>query len=237
MTQNLKNVRIISIDGSIGSGKTTLMKRIKQHYKDNSKIIFACEPVEEWAKITDEHGTEMLKLFYMNQTVCAFAFQMMAYISRLAGLRKIIRDNQDKDIIIITERSLYTDKYIFEKMLYDQGKIKEYEHKIYLMWFDEFAKDFDINDVIYIKTEPIKCYERIHLRAREGEELIPLAYLEECHTYHEAFLDPNSGLFKNQLVLDGNQDILKNETILCQRLRQIDAFIMPDQNAIFVYEI
>ena len=225
MTQSSTKVRIISIDGSIGSGKTTMMERIKQHYKDNSNIIFACEPVEQWSKITDEHGTEMLKLFYKNQTECAFAFQMMAYISRLSGLRKIIRENPDIKIII-TERSLYTDKYIFEKMLYDQGKIKEYEHQIYLMWFDEFAKDFDINDVIYIKTDPSKCYERVHIRAREGEELIPLSYLEECHKYHEEFLDPMSGLFKQQLVLDGNQDIFQNEGVVHERLEQIDAFIL-----------
>ena len=66
-----KNVNIkvpegefMALVGPSGSGKTTLMKHIKEHYKNNSKIIFACEPVEEWAKITDEHGTEMLKLFY-----------------------------------------------------------------------------------------------------------------------------------------------------------------------------
>jgi deoxyadenosine/deoxycytidine kinase len=161
----------------------------------------------------------------IGHTECAFAFQMMAYISRLSGLRKIIRENPDIKIII-TERSLYTDKYIFEKMLYDQGKIKEYEHQIYLMWFDEFAKDFDINDVIYIKTDPSKCYERVHIRAREGEELIPLSYLEECHKYHEEFLDPMSGLFKQQLVLDGNQDIFQNEGVVHERLEQIDAFIL-----------
>ena len=34
-----------------------------------------------------------------------------------------------------------------------------------------------------------KCYERVHIRAREGEEVIPLAYLEDCHKYHEEFLE------------------------------------------------
>jgi hypothetical protein len=84
---------------------------------------------------------------------------------------------------------------------------------------------FDINDVIYIKTEPSKCYERVHIRAREGEELIPLSYLEECHKYHEEFLDLERGLFKEQLVLDGNNDIYLNPGVADDWMRQIDANI------------
>jgi hypothetical protein len=63
------------------------------------------------------------------------------------------------------------------------------------------------------------------VRAREGEELIPLAYLEECHRYHEAFLDQDRGLFKEQLVLDGNQDIYQNPTLASDWMQQIDGFI------------
>ena len=36
------------------------------------------------------------------------------------------------DAIFITERSLFTDKYIFAKMLYDQGKIEDVNYQIYL---------------------------------------------------------------------------------------------------------
>jgi deoxyguanosine kinase len=155
----------------------------------------------------------------------AFKFQIMAFVSRLSGLREIVRANPGKDIIIITERSLYTDKEIFAMMLYDQGKMSDVEYQIYMLLFDEFASEFEVNKVIYVKTDPVKCHERIHLRAREGEELIPLAYLEECHKYHEQFLKWDRGYFKEQLVLDGNQDIYQNATLADDWMRQIDALI------------
>lgn len=226
MAQNLKNtVTLVSFDGNIGSGKSTMMKKAQEYYKNNENIIFAEEPTEKWKLVKDKNGTEMLKLFYQDQEKHAFKFQIMAFVSRLSGLREIVNANSGKNIIIITERSLYTDKEIFAKMLYDQGKMSDVEYQIYLTLFDEFAAEFEVNKVVYIRTDPDKCYERIHLRSREGEELIPLAYLEECHKYHEEFLDKDRGLFKDQLVLDGNQDIYQNVTLAGDWMAQIDGFI------------
>ena len=166
---------------------------------------------------------------------------MMAYISRLTILRETVRDimnkvslNQDKNendknekdkYIIITERSLYTDKFVFAKMLYDQGKIEDVMYQIYLNWFDEFAKDFPVNDVIYVNTDPTKCYERIHKRARVGEEVIPLAYLTACHNYHNAFLDESTGIKATQLVLNGNLDIFQNSQIVDDWIMSIKNFL------------
>jgi deoxyadenosine/deoxycytidine kinase len=215
-------VILVSFDGNIGSGKSTMMKKAHEFYKGKSNVIFAEEPVEKWKLIKDKNGTEMLKLFYQDQEKHAFKFQIMAFVSRLAGLREIVKANPGKNIVIITERSLYTDKEIFAKMLYDQGKMSDVEHQIYLTLFDEFASEFEVNKVVYIRTDPVKCHERIHLRAREGEELIPLAYLEECHKYHEEFLDLERGLFKDQMVLDGNNDIYLNPSVADEWMRQID---------------
>ena len=65
-----------------------------------------------------------IEKFYKDQQKYAFSFQMMAYISRLALLRRVIRENPNA--IIITERSVFTDKEVFAKMLYDEGKIEEW---------------------------------------------------------------------------------------------------------------
>jgi len=230
MSQNIQNtVTLVSFDGDIGSGKSTMMKKAEEYYANNVNVIFAEEPVRKWNLIKDKNGTEMLKLFYQDQEKHAFKFQIMAFVSRLAGLREIVKENKGKNIVIITERSLYTDKEIFAKMLYDQGKMSDVEHQIYLTLFDEFAAEFEVNKVVYIRTDPVKCHERIHVRAREGEELIPLAYLEECHSYHEAFLDQDRGLFKEQLVLDGNQDIYRNPTLATDWMQQIDVFIFRNR--------
>jgi deoxyadenosine/deoxycytidine kinase len=213
-------------------------------------VIFLREPVDDWEKIKDNNGNTMLKKFYADQEKYSFAFQMMAYISRLKILRDIIKEinsvkttlvenrleelnlenecnketNKQK-YIIITERSLYTDKHVFAKMLHDQGKIEDVCYQIYLNWFEEFAMDFPINYSVYVNTDPKKCYERIHKRAREGEEVIPLAYLESCHNYHEEFLDENKGIKTNKLILDGNVDIYENEKIVDEWLEKINKFI------------
>jgi len=219
---------MFSIDGNIGSGKSTIYAHLQEIYKDNDAFIFVPEPVSQWEKIKDKSGKTMLQLFYADQEKYAFAFQMMAYISRLSILRKIVEENKNKehDIVIITERTLYTDKHIFAKMLFDQGKIEDVEYQIYLAWFDEFVKDFPLNNVIYVKTSPEKCYERVHKRAREGEEIIPLAYLEDCHRYHEEFLDKDIGIQVEQLIIDGNMELIEGDTSVMDKwLQQIDAFI------------
>jgi len=159
----------------------------------------------------------------------------MAYISRLTIVRETVRDimtnieqecyNSETQYIIITERSLYTDKYVFAKMLYDQGKIEDVNFQIYLNWFDEFAKDFPVNDVIYVNTAPEKCYERIHKRARIGEEVIPMAYLQACHDYHNEFLNETTGMKATQLVLNGNQDIFENNEIVNDWITSIKKFL------------
>lgn len=236
------NIQIISIEGNIGSGKTTLLKKLKEVYATSSNIIFLREPVEEWETITDNSGQTMLQKFYADQEKYSFAFQMMAYISRLKILRdtvKNIKTEIEKQIqtnsiyyeyqpkfVIITERSLYTDKYVFAKMLYDQGKIEDVCYKIYLNWFDEFAKDYPVSKTIYVSTDPQICHDRIHIRSRPGEEIIPLDYLNDCHNYHEEFIYDINTIYQNMfLILDGNNNIYENPTILESWLSQINTFI------------
>jgi deoxyguanosine kinase len=224
----MSNYKIISIEGNIGSGKSTLLENLRKYYNGNTRVIFLREPVDDWEKIKDNQGNTMLKKFYADQEKYSFAFQMMAYISRLTILRdtikEIVSENNNKQYIIITERSLYTDKQVFAKMLHDQGKIEDVCYQIYLKWFDEFAKDFPINYSVYVKTDPTNCYNRIHKRSRDGEEVIPLAYLQDCHTYHEAFLDKNENT--KPLVLDGNIDIYENKNIMDNWLNKINEFVL-----------
>ena len=230
MTTNIMttNYKIVSIEGNIGSGKSTLLENLRKQYETNTSVIFLREPVDDWEKIKDKQDNTMLKKFYDNQEKYAFAFQMMAYISRLKILRDTIKEISNhplKDYVIITERSLYTDKNVFAKMLYDQGKIEDVCYQIYLNWFNEFVSDYDIRYTIYVKTDPIKCYERIHKRSREGEEVIPLNYLESCHNYHNEFLDTLNELKTEKLELNGNIDIYEDEKILETWLESIKLFI------------
>ena len=221
----------ISIEGNIGSGKSTLLANLREHYKNNDNVIFLKEPVDEWAKIKDINGTTILEKFYADQEKYSFSFQMMAYVSRIKVLRDTLKEKTKKDnncYIIITERSLYTDKMVFAKMLYDTGKIEDVNYQIYLNWFDTFSGEFPVHKVIYVKAAPEQCYERIAKRSREGEENIPLEYLKACSLYHDNMLDKTieSCVCYEQLILDGNIDIYENKTQVDEWIQEIEQYIL-----------
>ena len=224
------NYTIISIEGNIGSGKSTLLANLKEHFKDNVDIVFLKEPVDEWAKIKDKNGTTILEKFYADQEKYSFPFQMMAYVSRIKELRNTVKEqkkNSSNPFVIITERSLYTDKMVFAKMLYDTGKIEHVNYQIYLNWFDTFSDEFPVHKVVYVKTAPEKCHERIVKRSREGEDNIPLSYLKSCSFYHNNMLDKNltTCVCETQLVLDGNVNIYKNTSQIDTWIEEITKFI------------
>ena len=226
-------IQIISIEGNIGSGKSTLLANLKKHFKNNKHVVFLKEPVDEWSKIKDENNITILEKFYIDQEKYSFSFQMMAYISRLKLLKDSIKEIKytendfETKYVIITERSLYTDKMVFAKMLYDTGKIESINYQIYLNWFNTFADDFPVNKIIYVKTEPEICHQRITERHRDGEDNIPIDYLKSCSKYHDNMLDKNLSecVCKDQIVLNGNNNIYENESILNEWINSIQKFI------------
>lgn len=195
---------IISIEGNIGTGKSTLIEKVQTYFNEtypDVKIIYIPEPVDVWTSVTDTNGMTILEKYYGDQHKYAFPFQMMAYISRLSIIRKALKEERG---IIIMERSIFTDCEVFAKMLYDDGKIEEIEYNIYMKWFNEFIGDLPNIWHIYIQADPTVSAGRVVKRGRQGE-IIPLSYLEKCHDYHENWL------LKQQvspvLLLDGNVEM------------------------------
>jgi deoxynucleoside kinase len=187
-------MKLISIEGNIGSGKSTFVEELKRNIH-NERVCFLEEPVDIWNTIVDKDGITMLENYYKDSKKYAFSFQMMAYISRLSILKKAIESG--KYDVIITERSLYTDKHVFCQMLYDNKLIEHLEFIIYNKWFEEFNIIQDIQ-YVYLKTDPQVSYERVLKRSRVGET-IPLAYLENCSQYHDKWL-----LGKDVLLINAN---------------------------------
>ena len=174
---------LISIEGNIGSGKSTIINFLKS--LNNENIVFVDEPVDEWLNIKS-NNKNALELFYENQSKNAFWFQVLAYITRLRNLLETIEKNPNK--IIITERSIYTDKYVFAQMLFEDGHINDIEFQTYNYWFDTFEKQTRIDIVLYVNTNPEECMNRIHTRNRPEETKIPLEYLQNCHKKHKDWI-------------------------------------------------
>ena len=213
-----KNPHIVVIEGNIGAGKTTLINKLKEIFKNHSKIKILEEPIDLWNNIKDKDGTNILTNYYKNQNKYAFPFQIMSFTSRFNILRNTLKQNYD---IIIIERSMFSDKHIFTSMLYDNGTINEIEYKIYLQLFDEFIAEIPQVSIIYLKTDPIEAKKRIDNRNRSGE-IISLDYLQKCHEYHEKWL---LNINENIIIIDGNKNYYSNEDILNSVVKQITEFI------------
>jgi deoxyadenosine/deoxycytidine kinase len=219
-TTTTTNPIIISVDGNIGSGKSTKVKDIENYYKEKGRtdVIFIQEPVDSWNSVVDENGVTILSNYYRDQKRFAFRLQMLAYISRLSLLRDAVKKGYK---YIITERCVGTDKNVFSKMLYDKGDIEHDEYIIYKKWYEEFISDVPIGAIVYIKASPETCLQRVNIRAREGEN-IPLEYLKECDKYHNEWIDSEN---IPKLVIDADIDLHKNPEVNIRILEQIDTFI------------
>ena len=207
---------ILSIEGNIGTGKTTIIKIIKEildkvkagkiselgekykaiFKKDSSNnysdIEIITEPVNKWLELKDDDdGENILDKFYKNQKRWSYSFQMNAFITR----SKDILEHSDKKLLIL-ERSVLTDRNVFAKLLFKDKKISTLEWKLYNEWFEWLITSFDISPtkIIYLKASPGVSYNRIKKRQRHEENTIPLEYIEKVSTAHVHVLKQrNSG--------------------------------------------
>ena len=198
---------IISIEGNIGSGKSTILEKLQDFMKDNNRIIFLKEPVDIWESIKDTNtGENILQKFYKDQDKYAFPFQVMACASRLSMIRNTIKNCTEIDIIIC-ERSLAADKHIFAKMLYDDGKIDDVSYQIYNKFYNMFEEEFKLDGIVYIDADAEICSERINKRSRAGESNISLEYLQKCKSYHHEWLTNTK---TNVLNINANVNVKYN---------------------------
>lgn len=174
---------IVSIDGNIGSGKSTIVNKIRTKYSEKYAIVD--EPVLEWINLTDSDGISLLEKFYTDNERYSYLFQSTAFITRTHALNKAISSCGDKQVVI-TERSTLTDKEIFAEMLYNNGKMSKLEYDIYNMWYEKMKIEPHI--IIYINTDVETCIERIKMRARPGENIDDL-YMAQLHLQHEMYVE------------------------------------------------
>ena len=202
--------KILSIEGNIGAGKTTIVENLQKRFANNKEIVFLREPVDVWDTIRDKNEVTILEKFYNDTNKYAFCFQVMAFATRSVNVKNAIKNNPECKYIIC-ERSLEADNNIFAKMLKDDGKIEDIEYKVYEHFYKNCRDDVKLDGVIYIDSSPNICLERINKRSRDGEGGITCEYLENCKNYHDDWLVNN----KQELPvirIDTNEDVTYDET-------------------------
>ncbi len=184
MTSTMSDVPlIISIDSNIGAGKTTLLSALKEAMPEAEIVL---EPVGAWMTLKNAEGKSLLELFYEDKRRWAYTFQNCAILTRLRTIKEAMATTKKR--IILTERSVLTDRFVFAEMLRASGDIDELEWQLYMNWFDTFATDLPIRGVVYLTTGVGTSAERIVQRGRHGEEHIPLDYLSALDAQHKKWL-------------------------------------------------
>jgi deoxyadenosine/deoxycytidine kinase len=179
---------IISLDGNIGAGKSTLLSEIR---KQIPEIKIVDEPVDQWTYLLDENEKNMLELFYEDKKRWGYTFQTCALLTRQKNMQKMIKHLNETDQtnqIILTERSILTDRYIFAEMLYETGILTAIEWELYKNLFDIIRESYHIHGVIYLSTSCKTSRDRISVRGRPEEESISMNYLNDLHKQHEKWL-------------------------------------------------
>ena len=219
-----------SIEGNIGSGKTTFINVLSKATVNNrlfpnlNNTRVVEEPVKQWQ---DMNGSNILDSFYKEPNRYAFTFQMTTFVTRTRELQKAL---SYEDSFVIAERSVLTDKNVFSKNCYESGLMNDMEYSVYTEMFGYLNSQTNLrpNGIIYIKTPPETCMSRINERNRSEEVSIPLDYLQSLHRCHEDWLLNQKKI--PVLVLDGSLDFKNDENVKNEFLMKINDFISENDS-------
>ena len=212
---------LISIEGNIGTGKTTLINILKKKFTNKGSVIFVEEPLQQWLNLVDGDGSNILGKFYGDQERWSYSFQMHAFITRS---KDILKQNTTDNVVII-ERSVLTDCNVFATLLHESGKISELEWKLYNEWFSWLTGHFKKvkpDKYIYLKADPEVSFNRMVKRTRDEETNIPLEYLEQVSDKHDKWL--LSDAMENVITIDVNSDFSDSDnfkTTVIDRVSQL----------------
>jgi deoxycitidine kinase len=209
------------IEGNIGSGKSTLLDLLSK--TPNTEVI--PEPVHMWTGIKDNNDTNLLQHFYSDMNRYSYMFQTMVFKTRLESLEpKQIKPFR------FSERSIWTDRYVFGKMCLEDEKMNSIESNCYKYWFTWLEEKFKPtpDGIIYVKCSPEKCLERINIRGRSEENNISLDYLSKLNTYHEEWLQ---NWKETPVLIIDNEEDNNYENIL----NKINNYITPNEKYNYGY--
>ncbi|KAK3729574.1 hypothetical protein QZH41_017191 [Actinostola sp. cb2023] len=131
-----------------------------KYFRQNPMVEVIEEPVKKWQNVG---GQNLLSLFYEDCQRWSYLFE--SYF--LLTLMQVHKKPHTKPIKMI-ERSVYSGYYCFEHNL-----CVRYIHMCFL---------------VYLRTSPEKCMERIKMRHRNEETSVSMDLLNALHERHESWL-------------------------------------------------
>jgi deoxyadenosine/deoxycytidine kinase len=204
---------IISIDGNIGSGKSTLIAELDKFIKFiklTDYIAVYPEDVNNWSK------EGWLQQYYSDMRRFGFGWQTRVLMS-IAQLFNT--PEYPKKTTNIVERNAETSDQVFIKDMLKNGNLTQIELNT-LRQLSNMLINWSPDIIIYINTNPDLCLERIKSRSRDGENTIRIELLESLHINHQEYIENMRSRGIKIHIIDGSQTpqlILANcIQILCE---------------------
>lgn len=169
---------VVCVEGNIASGKTTCL----EFFSNSTDIEVLTEPVPKWRNV---RGHNPLGLMY--QDACRWGFTLQTYVQ----LTMLDQHTRPQTLPVrLMERSIYSARYVFVENLYRSGKMPKVDYVVLSEWFDWIVRNIDVSIdlIVYLRTTPETCYQRLKMRCREEEKVIPLEYLDAIHHLYEEWL-------------------------------------------------
>lgn len=188
---------IISIQGSIGAGKSKFLSCLRLAIAKLTKIMgspcfFVDEPVAKWKELNYDNNTKSaLQLFYKDleekEFRYVFPFQVKAFTDRLLLLTNET-EKLTEPSFCFCDRSFRSDQLFFDNL---KDCITEFEYKTYHEFSSTICQHINLTEkiMIYIKCSPEKCKERILKRGNLEEKDIPIEYLISLEKSHEKMIE------------------------------------------------
>ena len=185
----MNSLRVIFINGNIGSGKETILRYLQEVLTNgNIKAKTILEPVELWR----ESG--FLKRLYNGEYL---EFQKYAISTRIDTINAKYQEATDCQLVLI-ETNPFVDFHVYSRIVLEN--IYEYfEH-----WKSETQRllfDFKKCDNLSIDVPPEVCLRRIEKRGRSEEKTVSLTYLQNLYYEHQIL---NQMINPHVISNDGN---------------------------------
>lgn len=176
----------IAIAGNIGSGKTTLTKMLAAHYGWTPKFESA-------------DFNPYLSDFYDDMERWSFNLQVYFLNKRFKDVVSISK-SQD---IVVQDRTIYEDAYIFAANLHSMGLMSSRDYDNYIELFDLMMSLINPPDLlIYLRSSIPNLIAQIQKRGREYEKSIRIDYITGLNERYEAWINEYKG---NILVIDADK--------------------------------